>query len=104
MKHAYKISMVIAAVLSISSCGLYRQYEREDLPFVDSLYRRMSIPSDSTSTASVSWECIFTDTLLQDWIKTGLAYNTDLHIARLKVQEAEASHYGSPVLQGSHHR
>ena len=92
MKHAYKISiMVIAAVLSISSCGLYRQYEREDLPFVDSLYRRMSVPSDSTSTASVSWECIFTDTLLQDWIKTGLAYNTDLHIARLKVQEAEAS-------------
>lgn len=75
----------------LSGCGLYRQYEREQMPFVDSLYRRMSVPSDSVSSASVTWDKFFTDPLLQEWIRTGLEYNSDLNIARLKVQEAEAS-------------
>ena len=75
----------------MTSCGLYKQYEREDMHFVDSLYRRMSVPTDSVSTASVSWDVMFTDPYLQDWIKTGLEYNTDLNIARLKVSEAEAA-------------
>ena len=75
----------------LHSCGLYRKYEREDLNFVDSLYRRMSVPSDSISSAAVTWECFFTDTLLQEWIHTGLSFNTDINLARLKVREAQAS-------------
>ena len=59
--------------------------------FVDSLYRRMSVPVDSVSTASVSWDVMFTDPYLQNWIETGLDYNTDLNIAKLKVSEAEAA-------------
>lgn len=91
MKNTYRIILIAMAVLSIESCGLYKQYEREELPFVDSLYRRMSVPADSVSTASVSWECMFTDTLLQDWIRTGIEYNTDLNVARFKVTEAESA-------------
>ena len=75
----------------LHGCGLYRKYEREDLHFVDSLYRRMSVPSDSVSSAAVTWECFFTDTLLQEWIHTGLSFNTDINLARLKVREAQAS-------------
>ena len=82
---------IATAFLLMTSCGLYKQYEREDMHFVDSLYRRMSVPADSASTASVSWDVMFTDPYLQDWIKTGLEYNTDLNIARLKVSEAEAA-------------
>lgn len=82
---------IATAFLLMTSCGLYKQYEREDMYFVDSLYRRMSVPADSVSTASVSWDVMFTDPYLQDWIKTGLEYNTDLNIARLKVSEAEAA-------------
>lgn len=82
---------IATAFLLMTSCGLYKQYEREDMHFVDSLYRRMSVPVDSVSTASVSWDVMFTDPYLQDWIKTGLEYNTDLNIARLKVSEAEAA-------------
>lgn len=81
--------MIAAAMMS--SCGLYTKYERADMHFVDSLYRRMSVPSDSVSTASVSWDRIFTDSLLQEWIRLGLQYNTDLNVARLRVEEAEAS-------------
>lgn len=87
----YKAVVIAAAALSLSGCSLYRQYERAGLPFVDSLYRRMSVPCDSVSTASVSWDMIFTDSLLQDWIRTGLKYNTDLNVARFKVKEAEAA-------------
>lgn len=82
---------IATAFLSMTSCGLYKQYEREDMHFVDSLYRRMSVPADSVSTASLSWDVMFTDPYLQNWIQTGLDYNTDLNIARLKVSEAEAA-------------
>ena len=82
---------IATAFLLMTSCGLYKQYEREDMHFVDSLYRRMSVPADSVSTASLSWDVMFTDPYLQNWIKTGLEYNTDLNIARLKVSEAEAA-------------
>lgn len=85
------ILFIFIAMSMLSGCGLYRQYEREEMPFVDSLYRRMSVPSDSVSSASVTWDRFFTDPLLQEWIRTGLEYNSDLNIARLKVQEAEAS-------------
>lgn len=85
------ILFISIALTMLSGCSLYRQYEREQMPFVDSLYRRMSVPSDSVSSASVTWDKFFTDPLLQEWIRTGLEYNSDLNIARLKVKEAEAS-------------
>lgn len=82
---------VAIAFLSLTGCGIYREYEREEMQFVDSLYRRMSPRAEGYSTGNISWESMFTDPLLQEWIQTGLDYNTDLHVARLKVQEAEAA-------------
>jgi NodT family efflux transporter outer membrane factor (OMF) lipoprotein len=51
----------------------------------------MSVPTDSISSAHVNWDQFFTDPLLQEWIQTGLDYNSDLSIARLRVKEAEAA-------------
>lgn len=59
--------------------------------FVDSLYRRMSVPADTVSSAAVTWQEFFTDSLLREWIQTGIDYNSDLAIARLRVKEAEAA-------------
>jgi NodT family efflux transporter outer membrane factor (OMF) lipoprotein len=70
---------------------MYKEYERASMHFIDSLYRRMPAHSDSTSSAALRWSEFFTDKHLQDWIKLGLEYNTDLQIARLKVKEAEAA-------------
>ena len=86
-----RIIYIAIAALALSSCGLYKQYEREDMHFVDSLYRRMNVPQDSISTGSIAWDRIFTDPILHEWIQDGLAYNTDLNVARLKVKEAEAA-------------
>ena len=91
MTNRYNILLIALTCTLLSGCGLYRQYEREEMHFVDSLYRRMSVPTDSISTAVMSWDMMFTDPLLQEWIQTGLDYNTDLNVARLKVQEAEAA-------------
>ena len=70
MKFYYYIvkgCVALIAFIAVSSCGLYRKYERQEMPFVDSLYRRMNVgPSDTVSTASVSWDKIFTDPVLQE--------------------------------------
>ena len=81
--------MLLLVLLALNSCGLYKGYDRGELPVVDSLYTAGT--SDSVSAATLSWREVFADTLLQSWINTGLKYNTDLNVARLKVQEAEAS-------------
>lgn len=91
MKHIYKVIFTVCTLASLSSCSFYRQYDRPELPFVDSLYRRMEVLPDSISTAAVTWDTFFTDSLLREWIDLGLKYNTDLGVARLKVKEAEAS-------------
>lgn len=91
MRTLYKILIFLAAAASFSGCGLYRQYEREEMVFVDSLYRRMETPQDSISSAALSWDMMFQDSLLQEWIRAGLDFNTDLNVARLRIEEAEAS-------------
>ena len=91
MRNIQTIILAVIAGIMMSGCGLYKKYEREDMQFVDSLYRRMSVPTDSMSSSNVSWDKFFTDPLLQDWIQTGLDYNSDLGIARLRVKEAEAA-------------
>ena len=86
----YTLTILTFSVL-LNGCGIYKKYERQEMSFVDSLYRRMNIgPSDTVSTASVSWDKIFTDPILQEWIRLGLEHNTDLNVATLKVQEAQA--------------
>lgn len=90
-KTSIKIVFAYVAMLFLmSGCGLYKKYERAELPFVDSLYRRMPASADTVSTASVSWDCMFTDPILQEWIRLGLEHNTDMNVARLKVEESQA--------------
>ena len=91
MNKLYKSLILTIAILSLSSCGLYKKYEREQMWFVDSLYRRMEAPESSISAASISWDNMFTDPILQEWIQLGLDYNTDLNVARHRVTEAEAA-------------
>ena len=83
--------LLVAGVISLSSCGLYREYERPEMGFTDSLYRRLPETKDSISLAQMSWEDFFTDPMLREWITLGLQHNTDLNVARFKVEEAEAS-------------
>lgn len=86
----YRYIILIAGLLSFSSCGLYKKYERPATDFADSLYNRLPQQDDTTSIAEISWEDFFNDPILKEWIHLGLENNTDLNVARLKVDEAEA--------------
>lgn len=85
-----KILLCIWGIITLSSCHIYRAYERPDIAVSDSLYRQSVPIADTTSLASLSWKELFTDPQLQRLIETGLNNNTDLGIAYLKVKEAEA--------------
>ena len=83
--------IILLTTVMMNSCTLYKHYERPDIDFVDSLYNRIPTADDYESIASLTWKELFSDTLLQDLIELGLNNNTDLEIARLKVEQAEAT-------------
>lgn len=85
------VYIIVLMCLALSNCGIYTSYNRTDTPLTDSLYRDATSGKDTSSLASLEWEELFTDPLLQNLIRTGLEQNTDLAKARLKVEEAQAS-------------
>lgn len=82
------IFLIIIGSLFFTGCGIYNKYSSPEIN-TEGLYRDMDI-TDSISLASVSWQELFTDPLLQELITKGLEQNTDLNIARLRVEQAEA--------------
>lgn len=83
-----KLIISSLAACLLAGCGIYKPYSRPEVE-TDGLYRE--IPTEDTVTiASLPWRKLFTDEHLQTLIKKGLEQNTDLHIARLRVEEAEA--------------
>lgn len=90
MKGKNIIILLLTACL-MSSCHIYKAYQRPDIS-VDSLYRKPDFPQvDTTNLGNLSWREVFADDKLQALIEQGLANNTDLQIARLRIQEAEAA-------------
>ena len=83
------ITLTVAA-LTLSSCGIYTKYKpATEVPI--NLYGEEVVVTDTLDNmGNLSWREVFTDPQLQQLIETGIANNTDLNIARLKVKEAEA--------------
>lgn len=86
-----QITICILLLTCLSSCQIYRAYQRPELACTDSLFIRQTSGDDTSSIADLRWEELFTDPDLQALIDTGIANNSDLRIARLRVDEAEAS-------------
>ena len=83
--------ILLLTIVTMNSCALYKDYERQEIDFVDSLYNRIPTADDYESIASLTWKELFSDTVLQNLIELGLENNTNLEIARLKVEQAEAT-------------
>lgn len=73
----------------LTGCGIYKKYSRPDIES-EAQYRHTENRVDTATIASLSWREFFTDICLQALIEQGLQRNTDLQIARLRVEEAEA--------------
>jgi len=88
LKHSLPL---LALVLTLSGCGLYRKYQRPSIQ--TSVYRGDQIDSlsrDTTSFGQTPWRTLFTDVHLQVLIEKALQQNVDLLTAHLSTQQAEA--------------
>lgn len=87
MRH---ILLFAFAAACLCGCSTYKTYTRPEVK-TDSLFGVNIQTADTTSLGTISWKELFTDPKLQALIDTGLANNSDLRIAELRVAEAEAS-------------
>lgn len=84
------IALFIIVTFLLAGCGTYRKYERPDIS-AENLYRDIPANTDTATIASMSWRDMFTDPKLQNLIDSGIVNNTDLNVARLRVEAAEAA-------------
>ena len=89
------IGMLCATAL-LSSCHIYKSYDRPKDIEASGLYRDTvsvadTLVSDTANFGNLPWREVFTDPQLQALIEQGLTHNTDLLTAALKVKEAQAS-------------
>ena len=89
------IGMLCATAL-LSSCHIYKSYDRPKDIEASGLYRDTvsvadTLVSDTVNFGNLPWREVFTDPQLQALIEPGLTHNTDLLTAALKVKEAQAS-------------
>lgn len=92
------IICLVAVAATLSSCHIYKAYERPDDLTVDGLYRDTvalvtndTLASDTASFGNVPWREVFTDPQLQALIETALENNADMRSAALTVEQAKAS-------------
>ncbi len=104
MKHTFKNmsvrlmkgAAVVAVALSLSGCHIYQKYELPtEQPVINDYANALNQEQDSTSLGNLSWEQVFTDPLLQSYIRRALEKNIDLDNARLNVEVARAQVKGA---------
>jgi len=86
----YRAALLGLTVTVMQSCFVAKDYKRPELKTAD-LYRNEVVSTDTTSLANVSWDKIFTDTLLQGYISKGLENNLDIRIAMQNIAAAQAT-------------
>lgn len=90
-----KIICLICATALLSSCHLYKSYDRPEDIDAARLYRDTAsvndtLAADTANFGNLPWREVFTDPQLQALIEQGLISNSDIRIAAQKVKEAEA--------------
>lgn len=86
----FKVIIGVVFLSTLQSCFVAKNYERPELQEVENLYRADTVSVDTVSMASVSWEELFTDPNLKEYITVGLENNLDIRIAIQQVLSAEA--------------
>ena len=89
------IVMMMCATALLSSCHIYKAYDRPEDISAEGIYRDpVSVTdtlavTDTTIIGSLPWQEIFRDPKLQVLIEEGLANNVDMQAAILRVEEAK---------------
>ena len=85
-----KVVILIVMALTLQSCFVAKNYQRPTMEDTQNLYRTDQLPADSLSLANVSWQELFTDPYLKQYIQEGLENNLDIRIAIQQMAAAEA--------------
>ncbi len=87
----YRTALLILVGLgSWSSCQITRPYA-EPQPALGAIFRTPDTnTADTLNAATMKWNEVFTDTLLQDLIQEGISNNLDIKIALERIVEARA--------------
>lgn len=95
-----KISMLISAMaltIAVSSCNIYKKYELPQNGIVGEYTQAAAQPADSSALGNLPWDKIFTDPILQGYIRLALENNLDLQNAKLNVDIAQAQLLGAKL-------
>lgn len=95
-----KISLLLftmAFAIVTSSCNIYKKYELPKDGIVGEYAEAASQAVDSTALGNLPWEDVFTDPLLQSYIRQALDNNLDLQNAKLNVDIAQAQLLGAKL-------
>ena len=90
-----QIIYMVCATALLSSCHIYKAYDRPDTIETSGIYRDPVSATDTlaaTDTANMGnlpWKEVFRDPKLQALIEEGLANNVDMQAAVLRVEEAK---------------
>ena len=91
--------MCVAAALGagmLSSCHIYKKFDMpQDTAMTREYVEAKEAPVDSTAYGNLSWQQVFTDPLLQDYINRALANNINLDNAKINVEVARANMLGA---------
>lgn len=90
-----QIIYMVCATALLSSCHIYKAYDRPDTIETSGVYRDPvsavdTLAADTTNMGNLPWQDIFRDPKLQALIEEGLANNVDMQAAVLRVEEAKA--------------
>lgn len=85
-------TMCLAALMS--SCHIYKSYDRPETIDASGIYRDPTsavdtLAADTANMGNLPWKEIFRDAKLQALIEEGLSKNVDIQAAALRVQEAK---------------
>ena len=91
-----KIITLMCATALLSSCHIYKAYDRPEDISAEGLYRDTALvngtlESDTANFGNVPWREVFTDPQLQAYIEQALTNNADLRSTMLNVESAQAA-------------
>lgn len=106
MKNLLKYIVIAVVAVGLTSCHIYKKYELPtDNSYVKTFEQSLKEKADSTSLPFLGWEEVFTDSLLQGYIRRALEENKDIdnaieniNIARAQLKGAKLSYLPSVAL------
>lgn len=96
-KNKSLLAITMALAIVTSSCNIYKKYELPQDGIMGEYTQAVNEPVDSSALGNLAWEEVFTDPILQNYIRQALDNNLDLQNAKLNVDIAHAQLQGAKL-------